>query len=173
MKVRAKKSANHLCPRCKAPFVRWSRQAALFASLLSRFHRFPFRCQLCGHRFWAFRKRMAGISIDTTIDRREYDRLPENHPVSFIGADIMGDGYVSDISFQGCLVQTAMPAPPATPVSLSLFHSEYDAPIDIAKAMVRHRTPKGFGVEFLRVNPKEEKRLRLRLSRLLSGIART
>ena len=158
------------CPHCKGRFLRWSRESTLLSSLLSRVCRFPFRCQLCGHRFWAFNTEVAETDDDTS-DRREYDRISAKYPIAFIGDDALGDGSISNLSIHGCMIHTPRPAPLAAVISLSLFDSTSDAPIDIAKALVRHRSGKGFGVEFQRVNPTQEKRLRLRLSVLLSGVA--
>lgn len=159
------------CPHCKGGFLRWSRQSTFLSSLLSRVSRFPFRCQLCGHRFWAFHTELDDLD-DVSTDRREYDRISVKYPVTFIGEDVLGDGSISNLSVQGCMIQTAKTAPLAAVISLSLFDSDYDAPIDIVKALVRHRSRNGFGVEFRWMNPKHEKRLRLRLRVLMSGVIR-
>jgi PilZ domain-containing protein len=159
------------CPHCKGSFLRWSRHSTFLSSLLSRVSRFPFRCQLCGHCFWAFNTELDEID-DLGTDRREYDRISAKYPITFIGEDVLGDGSISNLSIQGCMIHTVKRAPLAAVISLSLFDSDCDAPIDIVKALVRHRSGNGFGVEFQRVNPKNEKRLRLRLGVLMSGTKR-
>jgi PilZ domain-containing protein len=157
------------CPQCKGRHLRYSREVGFLSTLLSKVHMCALRCQLCGHRFWVFRRDRDIGTHDDMSDLREYQRVVTKCPVSFFGDQVMGDGDIADLSIRGCLVRSTKPVSPESVLSLTVFHSAYDKPIDITKAVVRHCTSNGFGVEFVWVNPKEENRLRLRLSLLMSG----
>src|SRR5262245_36365819 len=72
------KMAALTCRRCRSEFVRRSSRKTLAERLLSLVYVFPFRCQLCQHRFLAFRwrERWLRAAGGGTDERREYERLP-------------------------------------------------------------------------------------------------
>src|SRR5574338_510650 len=93
------------CPHCACEFVRRVSRAGFLLILLSYFYIYPFKCQLCGERF---RHRERGVRyVRVEEDRREYDRLEINFPVTFYGQDISGEGTLVNVSMGGCSVRTA------------------------------------------------------------------
>jgi len=151
---------NPTCPKCSTKFVKRVRIKALKDRLLSRFYCYPFRCQICRSRFrvWQW-----GVEyLTAAADWREYERLAMNFPISFIGEHIAGGGTVSDISINGCAFVTEAQLTEASVIRLALRISNELEPVDIEAAVVRHVRPDGrAGVEFLRVQPAERKRLQL------------
>jgi len=165
--------ARYRCPTCESQFIRRSRHPHRQDWLLSCLHLFPFRCQICRRRFLNFIGRLLiSRKPDTGQDHREYYRLSAQIPVNFTGDKMMGDGCVTDLTVQGCLVQTQVPVNLGSVLSLTLFTSDHDIPIDVAKAIIRHKTRKVFGVEFLHLHPQQEKSLRLRMRIIMAGASR-
>ena len=70
-----------LCPRCSREYVRRVSRVGLGERLISLFYVYPFRCQLCGHRFQLLQWGVKYKRIEE--DRREYERMPVNFPVTF------------------------------------------------------------------------------------------
>ena len=115
----------------------------------------PFRCQLCTHRFLAFRW---GRSYPThLVDRREHPRIPVRLILSFSGDRHRGEGTLTDISMGGCLVQSTMPAKVDEIYYLRIHFSEQDPPVELA-AIVRSVGARGIGFKFLRA-AREDARL--------------
>jgi hypothetical protein len=116
---------------------------------------YPFRCQLCGHRFRLKQQGVHYTRIDE--DRREYERLPIRLPVVLI-TDQNGAGTALDISMGGCTVETAASVREGTvlPVRLELPQG---APLQIQAAAVRSVRGKIIGLQFLRFEGNERDRL--------------
>jgi hypothetical protein len=94
-------------------------------------------------------------------DRREYERLAMNLPISFVGKNIDGAGIVSDISINGCAFVTDAQLTEKIIVRLALQISDELQPVDIEAAVVRHVRRGHVGIEFLRVQQEERQRLQL------------
>ena len=80
------------CPNCGREFVRRVSRAGPLELFLSYFYVYPFKCQLCGDRFRLFQWGVRYVRVEE--DRREYDRMEMNFPVSFYGQDVAGEGNV-------------------------------------------------------------------------------
>ena len=81
-----------------------SGRVGLGERLISLFYVYPFRCQLCSHRFKVIQWGVTYTRIEE--DRREYERLPANFPVAFSAGAMNGQGGVLDISMGGCMFHT-------------------------------------------------------------------
>jgi hypothetical protein len=46
--------SSRLCPKCQDARITRSRRHGLFEWLVRVVHRYPFRCDICGHRFMRF-----------------------------------------------------------------------------------------------------------------------
>ena len=100
------------CPNCRKNRVHQSRRQGLIEALWSLLCIYPFRCQLCAHRFLAFQwwwRRF--ISHD---DLREYVRFPVRFQATFSGKQVSGAGTVVNLSQHGCAIETYTPIPPAS-----------------------------------------------------------
>src|SRR5262245_36051879 len=92
------------CSRCGRDFTRRSSRAGWAEILLSFFYAYPCRCQLCGNRFHSFQPGVRYIKVKE--DRREYDRIEANFPITFTGENVTGEGKLVNISMGGCLFTT-------------------------------------------------------------------
>jgi hypothetical protein len=147
------------CPQCSSEFVKRVRKKGFKERLLRRFYFYRFRCQICRFSFHRFQWGVRYAALPE--DRREYERLAMNFPISFAGKDIEGTGVVSDISINGCAFVTEAQLTEKSIVRLALQISDELQPVDIEAAVVRHVRHGHAGIEFLRVQQAERQRLQL------------
>lgn len=62
------------CPKCGTPKTRLAPRYGVAARLLGALTIYPFRCQLCTHRFTSFLGKLK------TNPRRNYERIPVQYP---------------------------------------------------------------------------------------------
>lgn len=76
------------CPKCDGTLARRSHRDGLAEQLISLMYVYPFRCQLCSHRFFALQW---GIRYHRVpVDHREYHPRLTRVPVAPSGPDIAG-----------------------------------------------------------------------------------
>jgi hypothetical protein len=155
------------CPHCARDFVRRVAQSGPAEILLSLFYVYPFKCQLCGHRFRFFQPGVRYRKVEE--DRREYDRMEIKFPVSFRGQNISGDGMLLNISMAGCSFTTSAELGIGMIVKLELQIAGAVPPVTVDAAVVRNVQPGRAGVEFLRWQASERERLQLFVRGLLIG----
>ena len=145
------------CPRCGKDFVRRVQRDGLAEIVASVVYLYPFSCQLCAHRFRAWQW---GIR-DTRqpIDRRRYERLSVNFPMTFSTDTGGGNGTTLDISMGGCAFKTESAAPPGTVTQLQLHAPGLERPLVVDAAVVQSVRSMYVGTEFLRLRPEEQYRL--------------
>jgi len=148
------------CPRCKTRLVQQAPQWGGFERLLSLLTVYPFRCQLCMHRFPGFLWRYSASP------RREYDRIPAQCPVTLYPPtsehrDEEAQGTAVNLSITGCLLETNAQVPPGTHVRLTIHPSGPLPPIEVEDAVVRAVLENRLGVEFSKIAPEEAQRLRV------------
>ncbi len=121
---------------------------------------YPFRCQLCTHRFLAFLWRYSASP------KREYDRVPAQYPVTLYPASAQKQdegiqGTTVNLSITGGLIETNAQVPQGTHVRLKIHGSGLDSPIEVEGAMVRAVLENRLALEFFKIAPEEEQRLRV------------
>jgi len=127
--------------------------------LWSFFYVYPFRCQLCGHRF---KFRQWGVTyVRVPEDRRDYKRLPLMCPVTYSGENIEGAGTAADISINGCAFDANHEIAVGTLLRMTVQFSKELLPVVVDTAVVRSAEDKRMGVEFLRIQPGERERLQV------------
>ncbi len=149
-----------LCPKCKQAFVRRVLPKKGLEHVLWHLFLYPFRCQLCMHRFLALRfGQRYSIQLD---DMREYERLRVSLPVTFSGGSAKGGGVTVDITMKGCWIDSPQRIMISKGMTLQLKIQEpgKGLPIEIETAMVRWALGRGFGIEFVSVKPNQLDRLR-------------
>ena len=145
------------CPRCGRDYVRLVRREALagiFASAVG-FHLFA--CQLCAHGFRAWQW---GIRVHAeSVDRRRYERIHVNFPMSFSTDSGAGAGMALDISMGGCGFKAEPPPAVGAVLKLELHAPGLPQPLIVDAAVVRSVRSIYTGAEFLRLSPEEQYRL--------------
>src|SRR5262245_390532 len=155
------------CPNCAREFVRRASRVGFVEILLSYFYVYPFRCQLCGHRFRHFQWGVRYVRV--VEDRREYDRMAINFPVSCSGQEVSGDGKVLNLSMAGCSFSTSTKLESGALLKVSLQISKDVPPVIVDAAVVRNVRSSSVGVEFLSWQQGERERLQLFIRGLLIG----
>lgn len=149
-----------VCTQCRKTFVKASRRQGILDRLLSVVYAYPFRCQICRHRFhllqWGLRY------IERDVDRRQYERRPVSIHVRIISQQKDYEGTVTDLAMGGCAIETQAPLHEGSVLSLQLDAFDHEPRITVETAVVRSIHGTRVGVEFLRLTPtqKEEERLR-------------
>jgi c-di-GMP-binding flagellar brake protein YcgR len=147
------------CPACKSDFVRRSSRRNVLERLLSVVSVYPFRCQLCSLRFFAFRwsERYAVRGVE----RREYERIAVQAWSRVWAAQGDDDARVVDLSMTGCALESDAKLPEGEVVRLALQPQGSTGPaIVVDGAVVRSTQPGRLGFQFIRVSEDEEGRLR-------------
>jgi hypothetical protein len=149
-----------MCAQCRKPFVKASRRQGVLDRLLSAVYAYPFRCQICRHRFHLWQWNLRYIEQD--VDRRQYDRRPVRMPVRITSGQHDYEGTVRDLAIGGCAIETQAPLHEGAVLSLQLDAFDNEPRITVETAVVRSVKGTRVGVEFLRLTStqKEEERLR-------------
>jgi hypothetical protein len=155
------------CPGCGRDFVRRVSSAGLAETFLRLFSVYPFKCQLCGHRFRAFQRGVKYVVVQQ--DRREYDRMERKFPIAFSGQDISGDGMVLDLTMGGCTFTTGSSLAVGMTVKMDLRIAAAVPPVIVDAAVVRNVRAGIAGVEFVGWQESERERLQLFVAGMLIG----
>jgi PilZ domain len=151
------------CPKCGTLKTKLAPRHGVADRLLGTLTIYPFRCQLCAHRFTTFLGKLK------TNPRRNYDRVSVQYsaqvrPIRDPSQRVVVEGTLSDLSLRGCRVRTSQRIPMGCQVMLEFYPAEYDDPIMIDGAIVRSRCAEGIGLRFSSFLRSEERRI----SRLLA-----
>jgi hypothetical protein len=147
-----------VCTQCRKPFVKAVRREGLLDCLLSLVYVYPFRCQICRHRFSVLRW---GIRYNGTLDdRRRYVRHPVRLPVTLTSQSGKHDGRATDLSVGGCSIAVFAPYREGDVLSIWLQTPDDEPPIEVDAAVVRTVSQGRLGVEFVSLRDPEEARLR-------------
>ena len=160
---------NVKCPSCCRQFARRVAAVGTTDRLLGIFSLHPFKCQLCGFRF-----RMPQWSAGgerAARDRRDYERIAVNFPLSFEAAELSGHGIATDLSIAGCSFRASIPLATGALLRLELRPTNDVRAIVVDAAAVRYAHEGSVGVEFLRWQENERDRLAPFVRGLLIGRA--
>ena len=147
-----------VCPRCDKDFTRRSGRQSAWERLLSTLDVYPFRCQLCTHRFFCFQRGAQYMRYQP--DQREYLRVPTAIPVSFLSERAKGQGMIVNVSMRGCSMESPDRLQPGDILCLSGQEANGLPPITIEAAVVRCCLKQQAGLEFLRMQNGEQDKLR-------------
>jgi len=149
------------CPKCRTRKVQLAPQRGIAERLVGLVTIYPNRCQLCSHRFMAFRGRPG------FIPRRDYQRVRVLYPVWFHSTLLSKspsrgqEGTMVNLSIKGCRIEAEVRIPKGSHLKLEFEVSEDQAPITVEEALVRSQSGTGIGLKFLRIRDQERKRITL------------
>ncbi|MGH7235607.1 MAG: PilZ domain-containing protein [Nitrospiraceae bacterium] len=145
------------CPRCRQDIVQRIRRQGLLEYLLSTAYIYPFRCQVCSHRFRAFQW---GVRyVKQALEKRQHDRLVTRFQITFSGNGIDGSGVVTLVSLGGCAIETDTKLSSGQILQLQLKPSDRDPAVAVDAAVVRGIRSPLVGLQFLRFRMEERERL--------------
>lgn len=151
------------CPECGMKMVRQASYRTAWERLLRVLCIYPFRCQLCTHRFLAA---FAGPRVDA---QRDYERLLVWYPASFsstaltTGGQIQNaEGTIVNLSIRGCQMKTELPLQPGDMLCLTFTPTDQAGtpPVVIEQAVVRSSNGTTNGIEFISLDEAGEVRIR-------------
>jgi len=94
------------------------------------------------------------------MEGRKHTRFAVQLPVSFSGDQCSGGGTIVNVSAEGCAVMSDTVADTAVYLQLSMRLRQQDEPVQVDLAAVRWSSAARFGVEFIKIRPEEEERLK-------------
>ncbi|MCH8819210.1 MAG: PilZ domain-containing protein [Acidobacteria bacterium] len=145
------------CPKCTKDFSRRIHREGWWEHLLSSVFLYPYRCQICSHRFKAFKpfKRY----VKRPVDRRQYQRIETNLPATFSCPGTQGEGRVIDLSVGGCRLSSNTQLKEGTILKLEIRVPDEARTISVEGAIVRTSKPSFVGLQFLRFSGDDQRRL--------------
>ena len=93
------------------------------------------------------------------MELRKYPRFRVQFRSTFSGDRIDGDGKAIDLSQRGCRIESELTVPASTMLELRLYVPGLDWPMRVEQASVKWARGREFGLEFVRLLPKEEETL--------------
>lgn len=103
------------------------------------------------------------------MEQRTQQRFEFKLPVSFSGGDAAGGGLITNLSADGCAIESKEPVHPATYLALRLRLPEQSTSLRVDAAEVRWANATGFGVRFIRLRAEEQARLHQFIKLLEAG----
>ncbi len=100
------------------------------------------------------------------MDLRYTHRYPIQCPVTFLGDHLVGEGTVRNVSQGGWKVDSDQPVQRGHYFALRVLLPDQVVPMKVDLAAVRWSSEREFGLEFLRMQPEEQARLRRFVSAL-------
>ncbi len=107
------------------------------------------------------------------MERRQHPRIQVQWRISFfVGPSSLkegrtsGAGTASDLSVRGCRVLSDTRVYSGMQMELRLYRPDDLMPMEVHQALVRWSKGREFGLQFLRIAPEEEQRLRHFVSNL-------
>ena len=145
-----------LCPKCDSMMVSRRQATGLLDSVLSLFALAPFQCQSCRHRFRARQTEARGAT--GSDERRKIARLPVQVPVNFECGNVTGEGMLTDLSKDGCTLDSKRRLRPGLLLRVHLPTGTDQAPQSKATQIATVRSVDGTraGLKFLAFSPPEQ-----------------
>ena len=94
------------------------------------------------------------------MEGRKHTRFAVHLPVSFRGDQLSHGGTILNVSAEGCSITSETVASVAAYLQLTMQLREREDPVEVDLAAVRWSSPTRFGVEFIKIRPEEEERLK-------------
>ena len=145
------------CRRCGSDQVRRASRTGLLERLLSAGYVYPFRCEVCHHRFRALR--WGERYVRAQPDRRRHERLPVDFWSTLFWQDAEQRGRVRDLSESGATLEADLPIAAGASLELTLQPIESEPPITVEVAVVRSVQSGRIGLQFVSVKGGDDERL--------------
>lgn len=133
-------------------------RAGVVDRLVSRVSIYPFRCQVCARKFYAFT--WGERYVRRPQDQREYDRVAVTLDARLVSCESERPAHVTSLSLGGCSVETDLRTAEGSGIRLQIGLSDSERPLTIDGAVIRWARHGMFGLEFVRMAASEKARLR-------------
>jgi DNA-directed RNA polymerase subunit M/transcription elongation factor TFIIS len=163
-----------LCPKCDSMMVSQSRASGLLDRACALFFSLaPFQCQSCRHRFRA--RQPAAREAAASDERRKIARQPVRIPVNFECGDDGGEGTLTDLSKDGCTLDSKRRLRPGLLLRVHLPSGTEQAPHATATQIATVRSVDGSraGLKFLAFTPPEQTHLEETITRTMRKFSKS
>ncbi len=156
-----------LCPKCDSMMVSRRQASGLLDRLCTLFSLASFQCQSCQHRFRA--RRSAARGATPPDERRKLSRLPVQIPVNFECGGDAGEGTLTDLSKDGCTLDSKRRLRPGLLLRVHLPAGTEHVPQAVATQIATVRSVDGsrVGLKFLAFTPPEQVQLEETITRTM------
>jgi hypothetical protein len=100
------------------------------------------------------------------MDKRRQPRFTSQFRSTFSGGQREGQGRTLDLSVGGCKIETDLPVIVGAALECRIYVPGLDWPLRIDEAHVRWVKARTFGIEFTKIQPGEEAKLKRVIARL-------
>lgn len=94
------------------------------------------------------------------MEKRQQPRFTSQFRSTFSGGQREGQGRTLDLSAGGCMIETDFPVVAGTSFECRIYIPGLDWPLRIDEAQVRWVKAKTFGIQFKKIQPEEEAKLK-------------
>lgn len=94
------------------------------------------------------------------MEKRQQPRFTSQFRSTFSGGQREGQGRTLDLSSGGCMIETDVPVVMGASVECRIYIPGLDWPLRIDEAQVRWVKAKTFGIQFTKIQPDEESKLK-------------
>jgi hypothetical protein len=100
------------------------------------------------------------IKEEPYMEKRQQPRFTSQFRSTFSGGQREGQGRTLDLSSGGCMIETDLPVVVGASFECRIYIPGLDWPLRIDEAQVRWVKAKTFGIQFTKVQPDEEVKLK-------------
>jgi PilZ domain len=100
------------------------------------------------------------IKEKSPVEKRQQPRFTSQFRSTFSGGQREGQGRTVDLSSGGCKIETDLPLIVGTAVECRIYVPGLDWPLRIDEAQVRWVKAETFGIQFTKIQPAEEAKLK-------------
>ena len=111
-------------------------------------------------------EQLSTIRQGSRMEQRKFERFSDHSRVVFVSEAVKGEGRLDNLSLGGAAIASELPIARGEYLTLSITLPTQAAAIEIELAPVRWVKPGSFGVEFIRIAPGSQQRLKQYLTML-------
>jgi hypothetical protein len=100
------------------------------------------------------------IKEESPLEKRQQPRFTSQFRSTISGGQREGQGRTLDLSVGGCMIETDFPVAVGASFEFRIYVPGLDWPLRIDEAQVRWAKANTFGIQFMKVKPDEEEKLK-------------
>jgi len=100
------------------------------------------------------------------MEKRQQPRFTSQFRSTISGGQGEGQGRTLDLSIGGCMIETDLPVVVGVLLECRIYIPGLDWPLRIDEAQVRWVKDNGFGIQFMKIQPAEEAKLKMVIASL-------
>jgi len=106
------------------------------------------------------------VKEKSSMEKRQQPRFTSQFRSTFSGGQQEGQGRTLDLSTGGCKIETDLPVTVGASFECRIYVPGLDWPLRIDEAQVRWVKAKTFGIQFTKIQPDEEEKLKRAIASL-------